>query len=171
MLYFKKRLGVMKRSTKRTGDQGKERGDTIVEVLIAIGILGAVLGGAYVVVNRNVTLNRTSQERLEAIKIAEGQFERLKIVAANDTNAFSWNNFCLAQDNSRADAALAACRVNAAGTPTTDTPQYRIAITRVAYVPLAGNPQAGTRFRATINWDNFAGTGTDNLDYYYEVYR
>lgn len=161
----------MKRGNIFKRQAGSERGDTIVEVLIAIGILGAVLGGAYVVVSRNVTINRTSQERLEAVKIAEGQFERLKIVSANDETAFGWTGFCITQAGVRADASQSACRVNAAGDPTTDTPQYRINVTRAAYIPLNGNPQGGTRFRANITWENFSGNGIDNLDYYYEVYR
>lgn len=171
MLYFKKPWDTMKRPTLRNRPTDKQRGDTIVEVLIAIGLLGLVLSGAYVVVSRNVTSNRMSQERLEAVKIAESQFERLKIVTANDTAAFGWSNFCVTQTDTRADAAQAACRVDANGAPTTGTPQYRINITRVAYISMFGNPQAGTRFRANITWENFSGDRIDNLDYYYEVYR
>ena len=53
-------------------------GDTIVEVLIAIAVVSAVLGGAFVSANRSLNMSRQSQERGEALKLAEGQVERVK---------------------------------------------------------------------------------------------
>lgn len=171
MLYCNKQRGEMKRKIQRPRHRLSERGDTIVEVLLAIGILGAVLSGAYVVVNRNATLNRVSQERLEAVELAESQFEKLKIIATNNTAAFGWTGFCIDQNDNYAPASDVRCRVDATGAPTTGTPQYRINISRVAYVSLNGNPQAATRYRASLTWDNFSGDSVDTLDYYYEVYR
>lgn len=55
-----------------------QRGDTIVEVLIAIAIVGSVLGIAYSIMNRNLLLLRDNQERSEAVKQAQGQVEALK---------------------------------------------------------------------------------------------
>lgn len=150
-----------------------QRGDTIVEVLVALAVLGAVLGGAYVVVNRNVLSNQSSQERIQAVKIAESQFERLKIVAANNPSALSWTNFCVTQTNTRANTTQSECLVNANGVPTTAIPNYRINVQRVAWVsiPGPGNSQAGSRFQATITWDSIGGGSTDSLSYFYEVYR
>lgn len=163
----------MKRTQATNQRQSRQRGDTIVEVLIALAVLGAVLGGAYVVVNRNVRSNQSSQERIQAVKVAESQFERLKIVAANDPSALSWTNFCMTPTNTRANTGQPDCLVDANGVPTTAAPNFRVLIERVAWVaiPGPGNSQAGSRFRATITWDAFRGTGTDSLNYYYEVYR
>ncbi len=58
--------------------QLQNRGDTIVEVLIAIVVIGAVLTGAYVTGNQSLNANRAAQERAEALKYVEGQVERIK---------------------------------------------------------------------------------------------
>ena len=54
------------------------RGDTIVEVLIAIAIVSLTLTGAYASVNRSSNATRTAQERGEALKWAESQVEQIK---------------------------------------------------------------------------------------------
>ena len=48
--------------------RSRQRGDTIVEVLIAIAVIGAVLGGAYVVVNNSANNNQAAQERSQERK-------------------------------------------------------------------------------------------------------
>lgn len=53
-------------------------GDTIVEVLLAVAIVGFILAISYSLSTRSLKVSRTAQERGEALKIAEQQFERLK---------------------------------------------------------------------------------------------
>lgn len=59
-----------------------KRGDTIVEVLLAIAIVSAVLAGAYVTTNRSLRAGRDAQEASEALELAEGQVERIKSLSA-----------------------------------------------------------------------------------------
>lgn len=148
-----------------------QRGDTIVEVLFALGILGAVLGSSYVVVNRNVIANRASQERLQAVKVAESQFEKLKIKVASDDTMYDRSDFCLTNANNVALSGAADCRMDAAGDATTDPLQYRVTISRDSYLPYGGDPRAGTRFKINVMWANVRGGGDDKLDYFYEAYR
>ncbi len=54
-----------------------EGGDTIVEVLLAIAVVSAVLGGAFVSANRSLNGTRVSQERSEATKLVQSQAELL----------------------------------------------------------------------------------------------
>lgn len=69
-----------------------QRGDTIVEVLIAISIVSLTLAGAYASVSRSTNATRTAQERGEALKWAETQVEQLK---AADTAAIpNLSTFC-----------------------------------------------------------------------------
>jgi type II secretory pathway pseudopilin PulG len=58
-----------------------ERGDTIVEVLIAMLVVSTILGGAFVSARRSQTTILSTQERVEALKAAEAQLERIKYVA------------------------------------------------------------------------------------------
>jgi Tfp pilus assembly protein FimT len=58
-----------------------ERGDTIVEVLIAMAVAASVLGISYGAMNRNMLIIRDNQERTEASKILQGQIELLRSLA------------------------------------------------------------------------------------------
>jgi Tfp pilus assembly protein PilV len=55
-----------------------QKGDTIVEVLISMGVIATVLGAAYGISNRSLRIGRLSQERVEAVKLLETQLETLK---------------------------------------------------------------------------------------------
>lgn len=81
-----------------------QRGDTIVEVLIAIAIVGAVLTIAYSIMNRNLQTMRDNQERTEASKIAQEQVETLKARWQVGTSraqiaALGTNGFCFDPDD------------------------------------------------------------------------
>ncbi len=75
-----------------------QKGDTIVEVLIAISIVSLVLISAYSIANFNLKKTRDSQERAEAMKIAEGQMEKLRYYAIDNLgagNTFNDNPYCI----------------------------------------------------------------------------
>ncbi|CAN5698526.1 hypothetical protein BH23PAT2_BH23PAT2_03200 [soil metagenome] len=81
-----------------------QKGDTIVEVLIALAIIGMVLGGAFATADRSIRVMRQSQERTEAVKVAENQLEIIKARASivdpePGSNVFiDDNDFCIATD-------------------------------------------------------------------------
>lgn len=54
------------------------RGDTIIEVILALAVLGGVIVGGYSIATRSLRGVQASNERNEALKIAEGQIENLK---------------------------------------------------------------------------------------------
>lgn len=79
-----------------------QAGDTIVEVLIAVVVVGLAIGLGYGVASRSLKANQQSQERSEALKKVEGQLERLKkraVTDANGSGVFSTNasqpSFCI----------------------------------------------------------------------------
>jgi len=59
-----------------------QRGDTIVEVLIAIAIISLVLMAAYMTASRNIVAVQNNQERVQAQHLVEGQIEALKSTGA-----------------------------------------------------------------------------------------
>jgi type II secretory pathway pseudopilin PulG len=77
-----------------------QRGDSIVEVLLAIAIAASVLAITYSIMNRNLLTVRDNQERIEATKLLQGQIEALRNL--NNTNPTSipaaGTNFCLKND-------------------------------------------------------------------------
>ncbi len=56
----------------------KQRGDTIIEVLFAMSVIGIVLAAAFGIANQAVRTGRDAHERGEALKLAESQLELLK---------------------------------------------------------------------------------------------
>jgi type II secretory pathway pseudopilin PulG len=54
------------------------RGDTIVEVLMSIAIVGAVIAGAYALAAHSLAEGISASEHSQAIKLAEAQVEALK---------------------------------------------------------------------------------------------
>lgn len=85
-----------------TRTQKKVRGDTIVEVLIAIVVVSFVLSQAYNTANRSLRSSQGNQERSESLKFAEQQTEKLRgLASSNPSEVFNPsrpNIFCV--DNS-----------------------------------------------------------------------
>lgn len=65
----------------------KQRGDTIIEVMLSLAIVGMSLGIAYAITNRSLATGRAAQERIEAVKLAESQLEGLKSVYSSTTKS------------------------------------------------------------------------------------
>ena len=68
----------MRAVNKRTN----QKGDTIVEVMLAIAVVGMVLGASYSIANRALQTGRFAQEQTEALKVAESELELLKYKAS-----------------------------------------------------------------------------------------
>jgi type II secretory pathway pseudopilin PulG len=78
------------------------KGDTIVEVLIAIAVVSSVLAISYSTMNRNILVGRDNQERTEASKLALGQIEALKNIAEFDETELNTDRvtpFCIDVNN------------------------------------------------------------------------
>jgi prepilin-type N-terminal cleavage/methylation domain-containing protein len=122
------------------------RGDTIIEVLIAITIVSAILGGAYVSASRSINGSRQSEERGEALKIAEAQLEYLRALSA-DPAIYAAGTFCIDDSgNYQSPATPAVCNKVLGGVT------YQRSITH-----------ASNLFTVQITWDRAGGGGTDAL--------
>jgi len=61
--------------------RNRQRGDTILEVMICVAVVGLLLSAAFALSNRNTTAELMAQERSVGVKIAESQLELLKSYA------------------------------------------------------------------------------------------
>lgn len=72
--------------------QYSQRGDTIIEVLFAMAIIGLVLASAYSIASKNLQTSQFSKERTQATKIAESQVEQIKALETPPNEA---TDFCV----------------------------------------------------------------------------
>lgn len=74
-----------------------QRGDTIIEVLFAVVMIGATLIISFSISNRSLQISRASQEQAEALKIAESKIELIKIAHRDGIGgvAVRNDNFCI----------------------------------------------------------------------------
>lgn len=135
-------------------------GDTIIEVLFAILVVGAILGGAYVAANRYYKNIIQAQEYSVATKIAEGQIEQIKSLVINpisvsDPLTYTATPFCV-NDGILKDANTASnCTVS----------RYLINVTRTTP---GSNEYA---FNVQVSWDNINGGSRQIISTPYRIYR
>ena len=70
------------------------RGDTIVEVMIAISIVGAVIVGATISVNNTNSTLFASQVRQQALQVLQNQMEIIKAANNEDINGGKLTDLC-----------------------------------------------------------------------------
>lgn len=134
----------------------RETGDTIVEVLIALTVVASMLGAAYVTSNRSLNNNRQAQERGEALKLAEGQLERLKgLVGSGSVAPFTTTtSFCIDNANAVQPATPANCSIATSG------PAYYVTVERLQ----------ADHFAVSVSWDKFGGGTSDALTMNYRLH-
>src|SRR5579863_1036272 len=104
------------------------RGDTIIEVLIALSIAGLAIGISFSIAHKALQKAVSARERDEAVGLLEGQVNALKLRQQNSTDAASFAsnfaavpNFCLDATVSDPGPGWAAI-TNTAATPLTQKP-------------------------------------------------
>lgn len=167
------------------------RGDTIVEVLISMAILGLVLASAFAIANRSYAIGLSAQERTEALKIAESQIELLRLISGRvddgllDRDPAETNNlFCLD------DSGVEIARVSFGGAATSpDTGnsvdssifpsrcrvgsdfRYLVSIFQSADVDSRGVVQDGKIYSVRVDWESINGNIYNTVNHEYRTYN
>jgi type II secretory pathway pseudopilin PulG len=161
----------------------KQTGDTIVEVLIAILVASTVLAGAFVSAQHSLTGTRQSQERSEALKVAEVQLEHLRELIAVPGNNFTDPTKSSTSCISNSAASPPFSWIAVAGIYANDTENF----TDTAYHPVDCTfvPAAGVSyyasiqrsgsvgrytFKIVIHWVEAGGKGNQELMLFYRSY-
>jgi len=139
-----------------------ERGDTIIEVLISIAIISLVLTVSYGIASHSVRSIQDSQERNQAVQLAQRQVEFLRTNSADFT---ANNDVCFTSSGNPVDAASAAtkCVVSADGTAVGGTPSDGQAAFTITITP----PSASEAYTVNLSWDSLLNGSKDNLTVYY----
>ncbi len=158
----------------------KQRGDTIVEVMIAMTIIGLVMASAFAVANRSYAVGISAQERTDALAVADTQLELVRTLSNQTPNIISNSTrsnpltppplFCVNPStgvidtftlaNFSSGAAItdnplaypAACRVGPDG-------KYKISI-----------KQLGPVFDIRVRWDSILDANQDEVNHVYRTY-
>lgn len=146
-----------------------EAGDTIVEVLIAVTVIGLSIGLAYGVANRSLKTARQSQERTEAVKLAEGQTEQLKALSyrddASDGGIFNTGQTYCLQNGSK----IPSGGLNIGSLDDDDLSKYHAdcvdGLYHIAVVPASDN-----NFDVYVRWFGFGQLDKEQVKISYRLY-
>jgi prepilin-type N-terminal cleavage/methylation domain-containing protein len=166
-----------------------QAGDTIVEVMIALAIIGSVIAMAYATTTRSLRVGRQAQERGEALKLVEGQIEALKIFVSNSTTraqAFdavylrdgtSEQSFCLSVAGTPTLTQQAMPAANVETDPITtgyntncavgQDARYKLAIERA---DTGSAPTLQSTFTVRARWERIGG-GKDEIVILYKLHQ
>ena len=136
-----------------------ELGDTLVEVVIVLAVLGMAISISYATANRSLLNARQAQENAEATELVQSQVENLRrysdITVPTDPNyVYDTTPFCF-NAGSKQTAGGGNCTLNS---------RYAIGI---VYSSLAS---PGGTFRVTAQWPDVSGEGIDSVVMSYRLY-
>jgi prepilin-type N-terminal cleavage/methylation domain-containing protein len=151
----------------------RQAGDTIVEVMVVLAVLGLAISISYTTANRSLLDARQAQENAQASELLQSQVENLRALAVNgpsDPNYIFITTppgqlFCIKADNT-------------VGLTTKATPQaycqyenlYDITI---SYTANPSNPAGviGGTFNLVATWPDVQGEGSDTVTLSYRYYQ
>lgn len=139
-------------------------GDTIVEVMIVLAVLGMAISVSYATANRSLLDTRQAQENAEAAQYIQAQLEALRsltsaTVTPNPFNTSAGWAFCITQ--------TAPYTVVPLPDPRCTQGLYSIKIT---YTSLGLSAVGGT-FQVQSTWADVEGQGNDTATLVYRLYQ
>jgi prepilin-type N-terminal cleavage/methylation domain-containing protein len=144
-----------------------ERGDTIVEVLIVLAILGLALGMSYVTANRSLLGARQAHEHTEALELIQSQIEQLRTLPDTQTDIYypdyttsHPNGFCLANSTT---VNLNGSYLNISGS------NYPNQCQNGFYHASIRNINSDNTFQVTVIWEDVRGHGIDTVSLRYKL--
>lgn len=142
------------------------RGDTIVEVLIAILVISVILTGAFVSARRSQAGIRQSQERVEALKMAEAQLEHIRYRVSVEPAApyASPNTYCFDLANTRHEmnGAIPPLESDNFSLSVYPDPCHVMPSGVDFYNHIVLDPTTNT-FTAVTRWDGYGGIGKQEV--------
>jgi type II secretory pathway pseudopilin PulG len=160
----------------------RQTGDTIVEVIIVLAVLGLAISISYATANRSLQATRQAEENSQATELLQGQIEALRSYAANlstDPNYIyqASNAFCISSTGTVVTTPLISNTDVAAGNTKTYGNYPNYATTNDCYQGklyhiIIGYDSAQTdTFTARATWDDVTGQGQDTVTLVYRLHQ
>jgi prepilin-type N-terminal cleavage/methylation domain-containing protein len=133
------------------------RGDTIVEVMMVLAVLGLAISISYATANRSLLDARQAQENAQATALAQSQIEALRTLtpATNTPTIFQAGPYCI----SPSYTVITGSSCNRGSIP------YSIAVSWTT------SPSTGSTFTITVTWPDVEGQGNDTVTLVYRLYQ
>jgi type II secretory pathway pseudopilin PulG len=160
------------------------RGDTIIEVLIAIAVVSSVLSISFAIANRSTLAGRQAYERSEAIKVAESQIELVKAFVSTQTGNLPGDllMYCMHPTNQVPTVVQGFIPSLPPAAANSRDVHANTSFRDIVTFPAACRAGIGSRYRiALINeagvvsvivrWDKPGGSATDDQDQVVMVYK
>lgn len=158
--------------------QRQQAGDTIVEVMIVLAILGLAIGISYATANRSLLNARQAQENAEATELVQGQIEALRSMACSadsdgcsDAAAlFTADPYCI--DTSHAGTTADPYVTVPISVDLNNYENYPAAC-RQGSVPYSLSVQETSpdTFRVRAGWADVTGQGNDTVTIFYRLHQ
>ncbi|HEX5743864.1 MAG TPA: prepilin-type N-terminal cleavage/methylation domain-containing protein [Candidatus Saccharimonadales bacterium] len=133
------------------------RGDTIIEVMIVLAVLGMALGISYATANRSLSDARQAQENSQATALLQAQAESLRSMAGNPSsspdNIYRAGSFCVGDDG----------HVTTSNCSLGEASRYKVDIT--------WGGAATDTFVIKASWEDVSGDITDTNTLIYRVHK
>lgn len=163
----------------------RQAGDTIVEVIIVLAVLGLAISISYATANRSLQATRQAEENSQATELLQGQIEVLRSYAANLSTGPNYiyqspNAFCINTAGNIVSAPLISNTDVTAGNTKdyTKYPNYgggfgaNECYQSKLYHIIIGYDSAQTdTFTARATWDDVTGQGQDTVTLVYRLHQ
>jgi Tfp pilus assembly protein PilV len=158
-----------------------QAGDTIIEVLFAVVVLGLAITTGYGMASLSLKQGRQAQERSEALKLAESQLEHLKALASVNKTPTTDQPFCLNDTRSVSFSGYpGGSKIAALDADNLD--KYPVNCVRnssnvvdgsgLYHLIIDGKDSGNTRqFTVVVRWFSLSGKGKDELKVEYRVLK
>ncbi|HVC36672.1 MAG TPA: type II secretion system protein [Candidatus Dormibacteraeota bacterium] len=156
----------------------RQTGDTIIEVLIVLAILGLSFGISYATANKGLLASRSAEEHSEALQLIDAQVELLRQASSNSaTNVFlSGGSFCMISANPPTPTypvtALFAVPAVADNDSLTEYPPACVQGLYHESIQYYPNPPSGSQdvFTLYIRWTGLGGTNIQQEELTYKLH-
>lgn len=152
-----------------------QAGDTIVEVLLAVVVVGLAVGLGYGVASRSLKSNQQAQERVEALKQVESQVERLKKLALDGTGGpntvFRTESFCIVDNGSGANQVVTITTPPALDADNLDPANYSGCEDGTYFISITpGTGADANQFNVKARWFSIGNSGKEEVNVTYRIY-
>jgi type II secretory pathway pseudopilin PulG len=162
----------------------RQRGDTIVEVMIVLAVLGSAIGISYTTANRSLLNARQAQENAEAARIAQTQVEALytpSIITDPADSHFiyipSGRAFCMDNNDgdppikfSAASDGVAQKDINYIDFPQPSADPVKNCVQGLYHYSIRYDAAQNNKFTVVVVWDDVLGQGKDTVTLTYRIY-